>query len=242
MLQHPLAVAATRSSGLLVADTYNDKLKRFSPDGLRLDPFFSDELGQPSGLAVLPEGEVLVADTNHHRLLLVSADGAQARELVVIGAPEPQRGTAAPAEAPRRASGAGWFTALLEVPAGIGLAPGKGKLALEIAAPEGFELSEGAPWSIALEVSRRSDLLEVTPELSRGKSAGGRRQLVELYAEAAHEADVESELIVTVRTVACDARDHAACWPVQNSFRVPLPLLAGGQREVRFSLPLELPK
>src|SRR5438874_8845843 len=39
MLQHPLAVAAT-PDGLLVADTYNDKLKRFSPDGLRLDPFF----------------------------------------------------------------------------------------------------------------------------------------------------------------------------------------------------------
>jgi thiol-disulfide isomerase/thioredoxin len=242
MLQHPLAVAATRSSGLLVADTYNDKLKRFSPDGLRLEPFYAGELEQPGGLAVLPGGQVLVADTNHHRLLVVSTDGAQARELPVSGAPEPQRGAAAPAEAPQRASGAGWFTALLEAPAGVGLAPGDGKLLLELAVPEGFELSEGAPFSVALEVSRRSDLLHVTPELARGQSAGGKRLAVELHARAAHDADVESELIVTVRTVACDARDHAACWPVQNSFRVPLRLLASGQGDVRFTLPLELPK
>jgi thiol-disulfide isomerase/thioredoxin len=242
MLQHPLAVAATRSSGLLVADTYNDKLKRFSPDGLRLEPFHAGDLEQPGGLAVLPDGQVLVADTNHHRLMLVSADGALARELPVIGAPEPQRGVAARAETPQRASGAGWFTALLEAPPGIGLAPGEGKLALEIAAPEGFELTAGAPWSVALEVSRRSDLLHVAPEVARGESQGGQRQVLELRARAAHDGDVDSELIVTVRTVACDARDHAACWPVQNSFRVPLPLLAGGQREVRFTLPLELPK
>src|SRR5207302_5754961 len=75
MLQHPLAVAATQSSGLLVADTYNDKIKRFSPDGLRLEPFYEGGLEQPAGLCVLPDGEVLVADTNHHRLLIVSADG-----------------------------------------------------------------------------------------------------------------------------------------------------------------------
>ncbi|HEY6911888.1 MAG TPA: hypothetical protein VI356_21100, partial [Myxococcales bacterium] len=242
MLQHPLAVAATRSSGLLVADTYNDKLKRFSPDGLRLEPFHAGELAQPGGLAVLPDGQVLVADTNHHRLVLVSADGEQARELPVTGAPEPRQGVATLADAPGRASGAGWFTALLQAPPGAGLAPGGGTLTLEIAAPEGFELSAGAPWSVDLEVSRRSDLLHLEPEHARGQSAGGQRQQVELHARAAHDADVDSELIVSVRTVACDARDHASCWPLQNSFRVPLRLLASGQREVRYTLPLELPK
>ena len=58
----------------------------------------------------------------------------------------------------------------------------------------------------------------------------------------AYTADVESEVVVTVRAVACDARDHAACWPVLNSFRVPLRLLREGQRELRFTLPLELPR
>ncbi len=240
MLQHPLAVAATRSRGLLVADTYNDKIKRFSPDGLRLEPFHAGDLAQPGGLCVLPDGEVVVADTNHHRLLVVSADGAQARELPVRGAPEPRRGVALQAPPPSGASAAGWFTARIESPPGSGLARGDGRIVLELAAPAGFEMSPGAPWSVALEVSRRSDLLHVAHEFQRGESAGGPRQQVVIDAQALHDSDVESELIATVRAVACDARDHASCWPVQSSFRLPVRLLADGQREVRFALPLEL--
>ena len=148
MLQHPLAVLAT-PEGVLVADTYNDKLKRFSRDRSRLEPFFSGadgvRLAQPAGLSLLPGGEVLVADTNNHRLVAVAPDGASARVIEVEGA------------------------------------------------------------SAQLEVSRR----------------------------------VESELLVTLRSVACDARDHAACFPVQNMFRVPLRLLREGQREVRYALALE---
>ena len=242
MLQHPLAVAATRSSGLLVADTYNDKIKRFSPDGLRLERFFEGGLSQPAGLCVLPDGQVLVADTNHHRLMLLSADGAHARELPVAGAPEVRTGVATAASPPGPASSAGWFTALLETPAGAGLAPGPGMLRLELAPPEGFELSAGAPWSVALEVSRRSDLLQLSPESQRGEATGSGREAVDVHCEATHTADVESEVVVTVRAVACDARDHAACWPVLNSFRVPLRLLREGQRELRFTLPLELPR
>jgi hypothetical protein len=190
---------------------------------------------------------VLVADTNHHRIVRVTADGSRAAELPVTGAPEAKQGVAArdlpdsgDARPPQGGS-AGWFTAIIDAPAGVGLAPGDGELLLEIVAPDGFEISEGAPWTVAVEVSRRSDLIGVTPEFLRGDSRGGRREEIALHASCAHGADVDSELIVTLRTVACDARDHAACWPVQNSFRVPLRLLAHGQPEVRFSLPLELP-
>ncbi len=244
MLQHPLAVAATPSSGLLVADTYNDKLKRFSPDGLRLESFFEGGLGQPAGLCVLPDGDVLVADTNHHRILHVAADGSRARELPVTGAPEVVRGVVL--EERRQASGcglraAGWFSAILHSEPGAGLSPGEGELVLELAAPEGFECSKGAPWSVAVEVTRRSDLVQVTPEFARGESGGGRSQRVALHVSASHAHDLESEVVVTARAVACDAVDHASCWPVQNSFRIPLRLLAQGQREVRFTLPLEVP-
>ena len=244
MLQHPLAVAATPSSGLLVADTYNDKLKRFSPDGLRLESFFEGGLGQPAGLCVLPDGDVLVADTNHHRIVHVAADGSRARELVVTGAPEAVRGVVVEEER-LQASGfglraGGWFTAILHSEPGVGLAPGEGELILELVSPEGFALSKGAPWSAAVEVTRRSDLIQVTPEFARGESLGGRSERVVLHVSASHPGDLESEVVVTVRTVACDAVDRASCWPVQNSFRVPLRLLAQGQREVRFTLPLEV--
>ena len=59
--------------------------------------------------------------------------------------------------------------------------------------------------------------------------------------EVLRGVDLESELVITLRTVACDGVDHASCWPLQNSFRVPLRLLPAGQREVHFTLPLEVP-
>lgn len=247
MLQHPLAVAATEN-GVIVADTYNDKLKRFSPDGLRLESFFEgaadSKLAQPAGLAVTPSGEVLVADTNHHRVVKISADGARAYELAIRGAPVPRHGVAVESEPPvatQPGSGAGWFTAILPAPRDIGLSPGSGKLILSVTAPEGMELSAGAPWSASLEVSRRSDLLRVAPEFTRGEASGGRAQEIELQAEMQHLYDVDSELLVELRAVACDAVDHAACYPVKNSFRVPLRLLRdAGQREVRVTLPLEV--
>jgi thiol-disulfide isomerase/thioredoxin len=239
MLQHPLAVAVT-TQGLVVADTYNDKLKRFSADGL--EAFGPTDLAQPAGLCVMPSGEFLVADTNHHRIMRLSADGRTATGLAIQGAPRPQRGVALQAQAPAKASAAGWFTAMVETPSGMGLGIGKGSLELALTAPDGFEISQGTPWSVAVEVSRRSDLLHVTPELSKGEAQGGHSQKVLLQANASHTADLESEVLVTVRAVACDARDHNACWPVQNSFRLPLRLLAHGQPQVRFPLPLELPK
>jgi thiol-disulfide isomerase/thioredoxin/sugar lactone lactonase YvrE len=246
MLQHPLAVAAT-PNGVIVADTYNDKLKRFSPDGLRLDPFFEgaadSKLEQPAGLAVAPSGEVVVADTNHHRIVKVSADGARAWELAITGAPVPRHGVALESAAPdaRPGSGAGWFTAILPAPRDVGFAPGQGKLILSVTAPEGMELSAGSPWSAALEVSRRSDLLHVAPEFTRGEARGGPRENVELHVQAQHTADIDSEMLVEMRAVACDERNKTACYPVKNSFRVPLRLLReAGQREVHVALPLEV--
>jgi thiol-disulfide isomerase/thioredoxin len=241
MLQHPLAVAAT-PGGVVVADTYNDKLKRFSPDGKRLEAFGPAGLSQPAGLCLLPAGELLVADTNGHRLVRVSADGKTSREVPVTGAPRPQRGIALPASVPPAASAAGWFTAMVEAASGMGLAPGEGRIALELTVPQGFELSQGSPWTASVEVSRRSDLLSITPEFSKGEAQGGAAQVISLHTSASHEADIDSELIVTVRAVACDARDHSACWPLQNSFRLPLRLLRRGQGEVHFPLPLTMPQ
>jgi DNA-binding beta-propeller fold protein YncE len=246
MLQHPLAVAAT-PEGLLVADTYNGKIKRFSRDGRVLETFFAGAAGlrlsEPSGLAVLPSGDVLVADTNHHRLVRLSHDARVAAELPVRGAPAPLQGVAVEPGAPERPgaeSGAGWFTAFIPASRDRGFRAGAGKLVLELLAPEGFELAEGAPWQLSLEVSRRSDLLQLASESLRGHGAGGPRERVEVPVVARHEADVDSELIVHLRTVACSARDHAACYPVRSSFRVPLHLLRDGQREVSVPLPLEV--
>jgi thiol-disulfide isomerase/thioredoxin len=263
VLQHPLAVLAGRGE-VLVADTYNDKLKRLvaSASGpllaqsagdreaganVLVEPVYGGPgaplpLGQPGGLCSLPSGALLVADTNQHRLLVVEAGAA--RVLALQGVPQPQQGVAAapvdPLQGSAPASAAGWFTALIEAPPGTGLAPGAGELRFEIVPPEGFALAEGAPWSASLEVSRRSDLLGLAVEKLQGTAQGGPSLPLLVAVRCTHDRDVDSELLVRLRTVACDARDHAACYPITNLFRVPLRLLRAGQASVRCALPLEL--
>lgn len=74
-LQHPLAVAALDGRRLLVADTYNHKLKLYDGEARTLTslagsgkPGSGMELNEPGGLAVLGDA-VLVADTNNNRIV-----------------------------------------------------------------------------------------------------------------------------------------------------------------------------
>lgn len=73
--------------GLLVADTYNDKIKHidsatgavstwFEPDG-------DERLSEPSGLVQLQGGQVVVADTNAHRIAVIDGETRTIKPLVV---------------------------------------------------------------------------------------------------------------------------------------------------------------
>ncbi len=87
LLQHPLGVAVADDL-LLVADTYNHRLKRLDPrtrqcrawtgsgaPGYRDGAAEAAQFYEPSGLS-LPagHGRVYVADTNNHRVRVVELD------------------------------------------------------------------------------------------------------------------------------------------------------------------------
>jgi DNA-binding beta-propeller fold protein YncE len=72
LLQHAYDVAPWNGS-LLVADTYNSKIKRVDRETRRVDALpgaagSGEDLYEPSGIHV-SGGVVLVADTNHHRIV-----------------------------------------------------------------------------------------------------------------------------------------------------------------------------
>lgn len=67
-LQHPLGVAAGHGR-LYVADTFNCRLRAWEEG--RLETLPVEGLEEPGGLDVLPDGRLVVADTNHHRVVVV---------------------------------------------------------------------------------------------------------------------------------------------------------------------------
>jgi thiol-disulfide isomerase/thioredoxin len=79
-LQHPLGVAALAGGKIAVADTFNSLLRIWGAAVLTTVTL-SDPVDEPGGLDVLPDGRLLVADTNHHRVVTVDADSGAVSEL-----------------------------------------------------------------------------------------------------------------------------------------------------------------
>lgn len=238
-LQHPLDVAALPDGSLLIADTYNGKLKRVASDrpGARVTTVLS-ELAEPGGIAVAADGAWLVADTNAHRVLRVVRGVAS--ELVLRGAPRAAVGSLGkPRALASSPDVGGWFTALLTLPEGAGLGPGAATLRLSLSAPEGAELPVGTSLLVRAEVSRRSDLLLLTRssfDLVRGEG----ELVVELPVTitALPAPHVEAELVVAIDYLACAASHPETCSPRSARLRVPVRLSEGGGALLALAAPL----
>lgn len=76
LLQHPLGVIAT-PHGIVVCDTYNSALRRYDAQKNELTTLARKNLSEPSGATLLngSGGQLVVADTNNHRLARVGLDG-----------------------------------------------------------------------------------------------------------------------------------------------------------------------
>ena len=83
-LQHPLGVAAVPGSDVIwVADTFNSMLRVWEGKHEMLRGLPVEGLDEPGGLDVLPDGRLVVADTNNHRILFVDPETGETELLVV---------------------------------------------------------------------------------------------------------------------------------------------------------------
>jgi sugar lactone lactonase YvrE len=74
-LQHPLAVVA-HDDVLLIADTYNNSIKRLDPVTRTVETWLGDAgLHEPGGLALLTP-HLYIADTNNHRIVVADLSTA----------------------------------------------------------------------------------------------------------------------------------------------------------------------
>ena len=73
---YPRAIDATGDGSLLVIDK-TGRIQRLSPEGKFLDVIKMPliEIGKPTGLSVAPNGNLYVADTHYHRVVVFSPEG-----------------------------------------------------------------------------------------------------------------------------------------------------------------------
>jgi DNA-binding beta-propeller fold protein YncE len=146
LLQHPLGVAAAPGA-LYVADTYNNKIKRIDLHTLEVTSLAggsSATLFEPGGVALLPDGRLLIADTNNHRLRTLDAKTDALADFDLSGvAPPAVTGLVAGDDA--QPSGPSGPVARQRIRANGQLGPGRGTVVIQLKAPPGGKLTVGGP-------------------------------------------------------------------------------------------------
>ena len=227
--QHPLGIA-THGNALLVADTYNSKIKEVDPatgatrtrygekhgwrDGA--DPLFYE----PGGISV--DGDVLwVADTNNHAIRHVDLGTGAATTLVLAGLD---------AFTPARASNdfGGTVVTVGSVAAGAGDA----ELIVDVRLPEGYKVNKDASSSLLL---LDDGGVVGFPEGSRVDLTGATFPVVVPIELRAGAGTVAADLAL----VWCHEDAEGLCLFEHARFEIPLDVSASGP-SASIRLPLEL--
>jgi len=213
-LQHPLGVAVWRKR-VLVADTYNHKIKEIDVEGRVIKTLAGDgrpgtereghlALFEPGGLHAADD-VLYIADTNNHRVVRFAlVDGAW-REVVVEGLEAPVVADATPDDAPALIS-----TARLRAGASTAW-----RVAVKL--PEGAHVSDEAPASVR--VARGTEVM-----LQRTILGEPWPLAFELPAQPEGAADLH----VQVSFAYCN-EGQGVCVPANPSWRVPVTFDRNGE-------------
>jgi thiol-disulfide isomerase/thioredoxin len=170
-LQHPLGLSRWNDQ-LLIADTYNHKIKLLDPAARRVKTFAglgkpgqqdgaAASFYEPGGLTVAGD-KLYVADTNNHAIRVVDLTTKEARTLQIKGLQPPTVDQAAAAETAPNADELTLPTQKLRA--------GDASVSINVELPPGYHLNPDAPqrYSVAVEVD--GEKLATMPIKQTGKS------------------------------------------------------------------------
>jgi thiol-disulfide isomerase/thioredoxin len=218
-LQHPLGVAAWRKR-ILVADTYNHKIKEIDVEGRTIRTLAGDgrpgteregrlALFEPGGLHAADD-VLYIADTNNHRVARLALVDGQWREVVIEGLEAPE--VAEEMASAAGAEGAPAFITSARLRAGETTA---WRLAVKL--PDGAHVSAEAPASVR--VARGSEVM-----LQRTILGEPWPLAFELPAQPEGAADLH----VQVSFAYCN-EGQGVCIPANPSWRVPVTFDRNGE-------------
>ncbi len=162
-LQHPLGIVSVGDK-LLIADTYNHKIKELDPKRGRVTSLFgtgkpgqvdgsSPSFYEPGGLSVA-NGKLYVADTNNHAVRVIDLKTKQAGTLRINGLTPPAKNMQALEQSD------GPNAEEVKVAAQQIRAGAKGVLQIDVSLPAGYHLNPQAPQRYKISVDGNALLLD----------------------------------------------------------------------------------
>jgi sugar lactone lactonase YvrE/thiol-disulfide isomerase/thioredoxin len=230
-LQHPLGLAYYAPDNvMLVADTYNSKIKRIDIEGALVETYLGAQQGwadgtdprfyEPGGLSIL--GDTLyVADTNNHAIRMVDLASGDTTTLVLSGI---ERFAPAPDDADYRG------TVVRLEPQTV--AAGAGALRLDITLPPGHKVNEQASSAVTWSVTGGVAAFAAGAD----RSLTGATFPVEVGADF---VEGSGEVTADVVVVHCAETAESLCFIKQLRFVVPLEVSGSGSSAV-IPLPYEI--
>ncbi len=163
-LQHPLGLFAVNGD-LLIADTYNHKIKKLDPETRSVISLFgTGKPGQmdgaapafyePGGLSVA-NGKLYVADTNNHAIRVIDLKTKQTSTLVIKGLTPPAKSMETVSDAGPNAEDVKVVSQKLRVGA-------NGMVVVDVELPAGYHLNPSAPQRYKVSSDNKS--IEIDPK------------------------------------------------------------------------------
>ena len=233
-LQHPLGLARWNQK-LLIADTYNHKIKVLDPIARTVSSFAgtgkpgqadgaAPSFYEPGGLGVAGD-KLFVADTNNHAIRVVDLKTKQTKTLAMKGLQPPQSAETETAEAPPNQEEIKLTPQKLRI--------GDVSILVNVQLPVGYHLNPMAPQRYRISIEGGSSLLNIEPQ-NTGRTLKSATLPIRIPARAT--AQGRAEVVALFTFVYCREDNTGVCRIKTLQWKVPVEVTSEANAPAEISL------